>query len=162
MYREFPGADFSRKIRGIVRSTRGLWALEACDQGCMASARTCSCFRVKMENYFLVRLKMRSESLPVLLFVILPGPVDGVGLPHVVGVLSDVLVPSVASRDLVLVVVVSEAVADLHARRSVEAVFKRISDHSEVGQPHPAGLDRARPRHPVALAFFAHLRLNVL
>lgn len=104
---------------------------------------------------------MHSESLPVLLFVILAGPVDGVGLPHVVGVLSDVFVPSVASRDLVLVVV-SEAVADLHARRSVEAVFERISDHSEVGQPHPAGLDRARPRHPVALAFFAHLRLNVL
>lgn len=93
--------------------------------------------------------------------MILPGSVDGVGLPNIVRVLSDVLVPPVAPRDLVLVIV-SEAVADLHPRRSVEAVFERISDDSEVGQPHPAGLDRARPRHAVALAFLAHLGLNVL
>lgn len=118
-------------------------------------------FGKKIKNYFLFRCKSQQKHLPVLLFVILPCSVHRICLSHIIRVLSDVFVPPVASRDLVLVVV-SEAVADLHPRRSVEAVFERISDDSEVGQPHPAGLDRARPRHAVALAFLAHLGLNVL
>lgn len=80
-------------------------------------------FGRKMENCSLFRMQKSSIFLPILLFVILPWSVDGIGLPRVVGVLCDVLVPSVASRDLVLVVV-SQTVADLYPRRSVEAVFQ--------------------------------------
>lgn len=55
--------------------------------------------------------------------MILPDSVHRVGFPDVVGILSDVFVSSVASRDLIFVVV-SQTVADLNPRRSIKSVFE--------------------------------------
>jgi hypothetical protein len=84
-----------------------------------------------------------------------------VRLSHVVGVLCDVLVSSVASGDLILVAV-PQAVADLNSRRPIEAIFKRVADDAEVRQAHPAGLHRAGSGHSVAFALLAHFSLDVL
>lgn len=53
-------------------------------------------------------------------------------------------------------------VADRDAGSAVETIFQGITDESKRGQSHPAGSDGARTGHSVALAFLAHLRLDVL
>lgn len=73
-----------------------------------------------------------------------------VHVAHVVVVVDDVLV------------VAAQTVAHHDPRGSVEAILQVVAHHTEVGQPHPARLYRARARHSVAFAFLAHLRLYVL
>lgn len=53
-------------------------------------------------------------------------------------------------------------VADHNPGGAVETVLQVVANHSEVRQPHPAGLHRARTRHAVALALLSHLRGHVL
>jgi hypothetical protein len=84
-----------------------------------------------------------------------------VRLPRVVRTRQVLVVSPVISHDLVLVVV-PEVVVDLHADGGIETILESVTDDSEVRQSHPAGLDRARARHSVALAFLTHLRLHVL
>lgn len=55
-----------------------------------------------------------------------------------------------------------QAVAHHDPGGAIEAILEQIAHHSEARQPHPAGFDRTRAGHPVALALLAHLRLNVL
>lgn len=64
--------------------------------------------------------------------------------------------------DSVAVAARTVRVADHHPRGTVETVLQVIADHSEIRQPHPASLHRARTRHTVALAFLPHLRGHVL
>lgn len=101
------------------------------------------------------------QNLPILLFMILTSSVHRVCFSDVVGVLCNVFVPSVASCDLIFIGV-SQTVAHLNTWSSVEAIFKRVTDDSEVWKSHPTSLDWTRPGHPVTFAFFSHLRLNVL
>ncbi|KAJ8867616.1 hypothetical protein PR048_031419 [Dryococelus australis] len=53
-------------------------------------------------------------------------------------------------------------VAHHDARRAVEPVLEVVADQPEAGQPHPARLDGARTRHPVALALLPHVGRHVL
>lgn len=53
-------------------------------------------------------------------------------------------------------------VADHDSRGAVEAVLEVVTNHSEVGESHPARLDCAGARHPVTLALLSHLRRHVL
>jgi hypothetical protein len=53
-------------------------------------------------------------------------------------------------------------VAHHDPRGAVEAVLQVVAHLPKRRQSHPAGLDGARARHPVALALLAHLRRDVL
>ena len=100
-----------------------------------------------------VRGHLESVSVPAGQEVLLTRRSTHVHVAHVVVVVDDIL-PSAATA--------SQAVADLDPGGSVETILEIVSDHPEVGQTHPAGLDGARSGHSVALAFLAHLRLDVL
>lgn len=52
----------------------------------------------------------------------------------------------------------SIGVAHHDARGTVETVLQVVADLAERRQPHPAGFDGTRTRHPVTLALLAHLR----
>lgn len=93
--------------------------------------------------------------------MILSISMNRVRFSYIVGVRCDVLVPSVAPRDLIFVVV-PQTVADLNTRCSIKSILERIADDAKVWQSHPARFDRTGSRHPMAFAFLAHLSLNVL
>lgn len=75
-------------------------------------------------------------------------------IAHVVVVADDVVAAATT--------VTSQAVADHDPGGSVETILQVVTDHTEVGQAHPARLDCAGSGHSVAFAFFAHLGLYVL
>lgn len=165
VYQVFPSADFSRKIRGIVQSTRDLSVSGACDRDCRAWERTCICVEKKERKKSFVSKSLSISIvwslLPVLLLMILRSPVNRVCFSDVVRVLRNVLVSPVASRDLILVVA-SQTIANLNSRRTVETIFEWVTNDSEVWQTHPTCFDWTRSRHSVTFALFAHLLLNVL
>lgn len=53
-------------------------------------------------------------------------------------------------------------VAHHHPGGTVEAVLEVVAHHAEAGEPHPAGLHCAGPRHAVALALLTHFGRHVL